>query len=314
MPKNSTPAVSVRMNSYNSEEYRREAIDSVYNQTYKDWEIIFWDDASTDSSSTIAKSDDEKVRYFLGGEAASLGEARNLAIKQARGKYIAFLDCDDVWLPEKLEKQVARFEEDERVGLVFSDALFFNAKGDEWPGYGRKRPLEGNIFRHTLVHYNFALVAVMVRAVALESMRGEVFDRRFGFIEEMDLFLRVLHDWRGAFVPEVLAKYRMHEKSWTFSRGLFFPQEKEILIQKLSALYPNFEKDYKEELTALRRHVAYEKFLLYWRNKEASKARLHLRPFVGASFKMTVFYCLSFLTFTTYLKMRKIVGKKYYSI
>ncbi|OGY62295.1 MAG: hypothetical protein A3G58_01620, partial [Candidatus Colwellbacteria bacterium RIFCSPLOWO2_12_FULL_46_17] len=234
MPKNSTPAVSVIMNSYNSEEYLREAIDSVYNQTYKDWEIIFWDDASTDSSSTIAKSYDEKVRYFLGEKAASLGEARNLAIKQARGKYIAFLDCDDVWLPEKLEKQVARFEEDERVGLVFSDALFFNAKGDEWPVYGRKRPLEGNIFRHTLVHYNFALVAVMVRAVALESMRGEVFDRRFGFIEEMDLFLRVLHDWRGAFVPEVLAKYRMHEKSWTFSRGLFFPQEKEILIQKLS--------------------------------------------------------------------------------
>jgi glycosyltransferase involved in cell wall biosynthesis len=307
------PKVSIIMNCYNSSAYLREAIESVYAQTYTDWEIIFWDDESTDDSLKIAQSYDQKVRIFSGKKASSLGEARNLAIKEAKGEYIAFLDCDDVWLPTKLEKQVARFETDKEVGLVFSDALFFNARGEQWPVYGAKTPPEGRIFRKALVQYTFALVAVMVRSSALKGMT-DAFDARFGFIEEMDLFLRVMHDWKAAYVPEVLAKYRMHDKSWTFSRGMFFPQEKEILIEKLSGLYPEFKSEYANEIVILKAHIAYERFLQHWRKGEASTARQVLKPVVSGSLKYTIFYYLSFFPFNFYLKLRKFLGKKYYTI
>lgn len=118
------PIVSVIMNCLNCSKYVHEAIDSVYAQTYKNWEIIFWDNSSTDSSAEIARSYDERVRYFRGDRTVPLYAARNYALKQARGKYIAFLDCDDIWLPEKLEWQVPMFERDSEIGLIYTNVVF----------------------------------------------------------------------------------------------------------------------------------------------------------------------------------------------
>jgi len=308
---NSIPSVSIIMNCYNSEEYLREAIDSVYAQSYKDWEIVFWDDGSTDSSPQIAKSYDDKLQYFRGEKASSLGEARNWAIGKARGVYIAFLDCDDIWLPDKLEKQVRFFEKDPRVGLVFSDAIYFNKRGDSYRAYENKKPSEGNVFSEYLKEYSLPMVTVMIKTEALRGL-SDIFDKRFGFIEEMDLFLRIMHDWRIAYADEVLAKYRMHEKSWTFSHGMFFPEEKKILIEKFIALYPNFEKEYADELTVMRRQVAYEKFLSYWRDGKRAKARTFIKSRLGESTKLKILYTLSFAPFTFYLFLRKILRMDYY--
>ncbi len=120
-----SPLISVIMNCLNCAKYLKEAIDSVYAQTYTNWEIIFWDNASTDRSAEIARSYDGRLRYFRGSETVPLGEARNRALEQARGEFIAFLDCDDLWMPQKLEKQLPLFDDPE-VGLVFSDSIIFN--------------------------------------------------------------------------------------------------------------------------------------------------------------------------------------------
>ena len=98
-----TPLVSIIMNCYNGEKFLKEAIDSIYAQTYSNWEIIFWDNASTDDSACIAKSYDDRLKYHLAQETTPLGEARDLALKKINGKYISFLDCDDIWLPKKLK-------------------------------------------------------------------------------------------------------------------------------------------------------------------------------------------------------------------
>ena len=109
-PLTETPMVSVIMNCYNSDEYLKEAIDSVLAQSYKNWGIVFWDNQSTDDSAKIFNSyDDERLRYFLAPEFTKLGQARNLAISQALGDWLGFLDCDDVWVKTKLEKQVQLF-------------------------------------------------------------------------------------------------------------------------------------------------------------------------------------------------------------
>ena len=106
MPIQKTPLVSVIMNCLNGEQYLREAIDSVYAQTYDNWEIIFWDNASYDGTKKIAKSYDSKLKYFKSEVTSILGAARVLAVEKAKGEYFAFLDCDDIWYKEKLDKQM----------------------------------------------------------------------------------------------------------------------------------------------------------------------------------------------------------------
>ena len=101
--------VSIIMNCHNSEHYLKEAIDSVYAQTYSNWEIIFWDNASTDSSAKIAQSYDSKLKYYRGGSLVPLYTARNLALEKCQGDAIAFLDCDDVWLNTKLDHQINKY-------------------------------------------------------------------------------------------------------------------------------------------------------------------------------------------------------------
>ena len=101
------PLVSVIMNCYNGEEYLRDAINSVINQTYKNWEIILWDNQSTDRSAEIYNSyKDSRLKYYLSSTHTQLYEARVKAVEKTNGEYLAFLDIDDWWLPLKLEQQV----------------------------------------------------------------------------------------------------------------------------------------------------------------------------------------------------------------
>ena len=108
------------MNCYNGENYIKESVNSVINQTYNNWEIIFWDNVSTDSSSKIIKSyNDPRIKYFYAEKNIPLGGARNKAIEKSNGKYLAFLDVDDLWFPEKLSLQIPLFEKNSKVGLVY---------------------------------------------------------------------------------------------------------------------------------------------------------------------------------------------------
>ena len=118
--------MSIVMNCYNGEKYLNEAIDSVYNQTYQNWEIIFWDNASNDNSAVIAKSYDSKLKYFKGEKTVSLGLARNMALDECNGDYVAFLDVDDMWLKEKLEIQINNMQSDPEIILCYSDGFEMN--------------------------------------------------------------------------------------------------------------------------------------------------------------------------------------------
>ena len=95
------------MNCYNGENYLNESLDSVINQTYKNWELIFYDNCSTDKSVTILeKYKDKRIKYFKSKKKISLGLARKKALSKAKGDFIAFLDTDDIWKKDKLNKQL----------------------------------------------------------------------------------------------------------------------------------------------------------------------------------------------------------------
>ena len=105
------PLVSVIMNCYNGETYLADAVNSILSQTYKNFEVIFWDNQSNDNSAFIYKGfKDKRLKYYYAKKYTSLYQARNLAIKKARGKLIAFLDTDDTWLKDKLSSQIEKFK------------------------------------------------------------------------------------------------------------------------------------------------------------------------------------------------------------
>ena len=128
------PLVSVIINCFNGEKYLSEAINSVLFQTYKNWELIFWDNQSSDRSAEIALSyDDPRIKYFYASKHTLLYEARNQAIEKSKAEFIAFLDADDWWESDKLAIQLAHFE-DQNVGLVCTNYNVF------YEGAGWARP------------------------------------------------------------------------------------------------------------------------------------------------------------------------------
>ena len=101
------PKASIIMNCYNGEKFLRESLNSIINQTYKNWELIFWDNLSNDKSKMILNEfDDNRIKYFSSKNFLSLYEARNQAILKCSGKYIFFLDVDDIWFENKVEEQI----------------------------------------------------------------------------------------------------------------------------------------------------------------------------------------------------------------
>lgn len=102
--------VSIIMPNYNCENFLAETIESVINQTYSGWELLIVDDCSTDNSAEVVKSfceKDERVKLFINEKNSGAAASRNRAMREAKGRWIAFLDSDDLWLPEKLEKQLS---------------------------------------------------------------------------------------------------------------------------------------------------------------------------------------------------------------
>lgn len=218
------PLVSVIMNCYNSAQYLREAIESVLAQTYSHWEIVFWDNQSTDESAKVFKSySDSRLRYFFAPEHTKLGQARNLAVMQARGEWVGFLDCDDVWLPEKLEKQVAIIlNEGPELGLVYGQMLVLGKSyepSSKWSGrmrkYSNKTLLmtlpEGRVFEKLLLLNFISLLTAMVRTEIYNEVGG-VADH-FEVSEDYDLFVKISAVRKVRAVQSVIGLYRIHQSN-----------------------------------------------------------------------------------------------------
>jgi glycosyltransferase involved in cell wall biosynthesis len=258
------PKVSVLMNCYNGESYLREAIDSVLNQTYQNWEIIFWDNQSTDRSAEIFKSyGDKRMNYFLAPQHTDLGGGRAGAWEHLSGDFIAVLDADDVWLPSKLTKQIPLFD-DPDIGIVISDTLFFN-ETTEKPLYAGKYPPTGWVFEQLLTGYFVSLETLVIRkASALKLPRA--FDPDFSAIADFDLVVRLSRIAKLALVEEVLAKWRVHNGSDTWRYPMSFVVEKEKWIAKQTAEDPAFYDDHATAVESFRRKNQRSKAIHMLRN------------------------------------------------
>lgn len=297
---NKVPTVSVIMNCYNGAKYLHEAIDSVYAQTFTDWEIILWDDASTDGTEEIAQSYDEKLRYFKGEKAVSLGQARNWALEKATGEFIAFLDQDDLWMPEKLEEQLPIFDTDDEIGIVISDTYFFNDNEDIVKQfYLKRKPPTGFVFRELLKSYFISLETAMIRRKTLETLLYW-FDERFTMIEERDLFTRISYQWKLGYVDKPLGKWRMHKDSWTFSKPLSSPKETKLMLDKYIQIYDDFSNNYTNEIKYITANIDKSLALEDLRQGSKREARKKLLPHIHLGYKYLLLYLLSFFPAKVY--------------
>ena len=252
------PKVSVIMNCYNSVAHLREALDSVFNQTYTDWEIVFWDNASTDDSGVVARSYGPRVRYFLAEENTPLGAARNLAIARAEGELLAFLDCDDVWLPEKLARQVPLFDVNPRVGLTCTDTEVFNASGTLSRMFEKSRPVRGMAFRELISRQWISMSSAMIRMSALQGL-DEWFDESLNVCEEADVFYRIAKNWELDYVDAPLTRWRVHDVNTTFRKFGQFADETKRILNKHRRLYSGYEREYPDLVELLTRRAAFQK-------------------------------------------------------
>ncbi len=294
----SVPTVSVIMNCLNCEKYLREAMDSVFAQTYEDWEIIFWEDnASKDNSENIAKSYGHKLRYFRSDVSLPLYGSRNLAVQKARGKYIAILDCDDIWLPTKLEEQIPLLERDDKVGLVYSDIILFNEKGKEKRSFEFKKPYRGNVFSELLFENFINTQTVLIRKEAFDSL-DNFFDGRLIMSGDYDACLRISYGWKVDYVDKPLARYRVHRnsKSWKDGRKLT-TIELDLIMENLKKIVCEFEDKYSVGVRSLKRRRDVQLSLLDWENGEKKKARKRLRAYIHDSMSHFILYFLMYLPY-----------------
>jgi glycosyltransferase involved in cell wall biosynthesis len=210
------PTVSVIIPTYNRAIMVKDAIQSVLDQTYSDYEIIVVDDGSTDNTSQVInelRSHSEKVHYIY-QENKGRSAARNIGVRAARGNYIAFLDSDDIFLPEKLSLQVMALESNRDFGMVYSHALLMDEDGNilEDIGPGREK-LTGWVYPELLfIKKNIITIpSVMVRTQVLSEV-GD-FDETIHICEDIDLWRRIAMHHQILQMKESLAiiRYRLNE-------------------------------------------------------------------------------------------------------
>lgn len=226
------PLVSVIINCFNGEKFAVEAIQSVLNQTYQNWEIIFWDNASIDKSVEVCKKfHDPRIKCFESKHHVLLYEARNLAIAKANGEFIAFLDVDDVWLPNKLSLQIPLFF-DKEVGCVYGNYFISNeSRGHHWIAHSSLP--SGFITDALLKKYSVGILTLIIRRSLV--LRGEpLFNSSYHIIGDFDAVLR--YSTKAQIVPiqKPVAIYRIHgSNEFSKSRALYL-KEMEAWLESIN--------------------------------------------------------------------------------
>ena len=212
------PLVSVIMNCYNGEKFLKDSIGSVISQTYKNWELVFWDNKSKDNSALVAKNfKDERIRYYLAEKHTSLYEARGLAISKSRGEFIAFLDVDDWWKEEKLEKQIPFFE-DSKIGLIHSNFYRVDEIVNKRSiNYKNKLP-SGKVTSNLLKDYKIGWLTVVIRKKAYESLIDK-FNSNYNIIGDFDLCIRLSINWKFLYLENTLAYCRWHGENLQITKA-----------------------------------------------------------------------------------------------
>lgn len=210
----SEPLISIIMNCYNGEKYLHDSLKSIINQTYENWELVFWDNLSKDFSKRILfKFSDKRIKYFKSKKFLNLYEARNAAIEKSTGDYIAFLDTDDLWTPDKLEKQVNFFKNNPESKIVYSN--YFNlesCKDFKYKKYKKILP-SGFVTQALLDDYKIGILTVLLEKNIFKTKK---FNNEYNIVGDFDFFIKSSIEFKIDSIKEPLAYYRIHSSNFLY--------------------------------------------------------------------------------------------------
>jgi glycosyltransferase involved in cell wall biosynthesis len=204
--------VSIIMTCHNGELFLRDALSSILKQTYKNWELIFYDNCSTDKSADLVNEyKDSRIKYFKSEKLINLGAIRKLSFAKCNGDFISFLDVDDYWSETKLQKQIEKFERKQEIDVLYSN--YFEIYNEV---FVKKEKKLSNGYCQSDIIYSYinglpltAWLTLMIRKSAIDKLEYS-FDKNLHISSDFDLIIRLSDFCNFDFIDDYLAFYRLH--------------------------------------------------------------------------------------------------------
>ncbi|MFH1230501.1 MAG: glycosyltransferase family A protein, partial [Planctomycetota bacterium] len=241
------PLISIIIPAYNRGHLLKRTIESVLTQTFHDFELIIVDDGSTDDTKEVVgnlQKRDSRIKYIWQKNSGAPARPKNTGIKNSKGEFIAFLDDDDEWLSQKLEKQIQLFRNSQKrnLGFIGCNAFIVNGKNNKTQEY--ITPRYKNIFRKLLESdFIWSSSSIIIKRKVFDDIG--LFDERLKMADDWDMWIRIARKYDFDFVPEPLLKYFWHEENFTKTLGgLKRVQEHEYILGKHENLYKKYPKTY----------------------------------------------------------------------
>ena len=252
---NPKPFISILMNCFNGEKFLKEAIDSIINQSYKNWELIFWDNRSKDNSADIFLSyNDSRLKYFISSSHTPLGVARNEAFKKVKGDWLGIIDTDDIWEKNKLEKQINALNDSKydpnTIGLIYSRVVGINDKSEILnevchDSFKKNLMPQGRILEDLLLKGNFIMSpSILLKCKFLNSIGG--FPKNLQHAPDYYTSCGISNIANVICVEQILSRYRIHNDNLTNKQKIISFKE-QIQIFNLWSKYTNFSKKNKKK-------------------------------------------------------------------
>ncbi|MEO1429161.1 MAG: glycosyltransferase [Cyanobacteria bacterium J06633_8] len=297
------PCCSIIIPAYNAIKYLPETLESVLKQTFTDFEVLIIDDGSYDNIVEWASGVKNPRVRFLSQKNKGVSAARNLGIKKAKGKYIAFLDADDLWEPTKLEKQLQLFKNNPSLGLVHTAMVVID---EQSKSLGRifTSNVEGDALEKLLEQNTIVTSSVIVRHSCLQAVGN--FDENLSSSEDWELWVRIASRYSIAHIKEPLVYYRQHANNTT--------KNWQMLEQDLSSIEQVFQSVPQELSYLKKRTYAYANIYLAWKALETGYCQQAVY-FRNQSIKhyFNILFCPNFIRLSLAIALLQIFGNKGFS-
>lgn len=278
------PTVSVIIPTYNRASFLKESVQSVLNQTFKDFEIIIINNYSIDNTlEVICSFNDNRIKTLNFRNHGVIAKSRNHGLMNSTGKYIGFLDDDDMWCPEKLEIQIKYLESHPEFGLVYSNALIIDAKGNQRGlVLNNGRAKEGRIFQDLLNGKYIPIPTVLMKRKLLES--NGLFNEESSIIaiEDYEYWVRASLKFDFGYIDKPLAMYRIHSTNVSkIHSGALLRQKVFYMLLDNCDVPENF---YTKIISKIER-LNFSTSVYYWSISDQINAKRCARRYIFFNFK-----------------------------
>ncbi len=250
--------VSIIMTCNNGEAFLKEAVKSIINQSYSNWELIFYDNCSTDKSEKIIRDfKDHRIKYFKSNELVNLGTIRKLAYNKCQGFFISFLDVDDYWSEYKIEKQVEKFEMNKDTDVIYSNYskiknhTITKAKFILYRGHCQNEIILSYIEGFAMTPW----MTLMIKKSAIDKLEYS-FDEKTHITSDFDLIIRLSTFCNFDYADEYLAYYRLHENNES--------KDKQKEIDELVYIINKYQKNKTISSLFFYKNFAYKLLIKYF--------------------------------------------------